>query len=174
MSNQKKFISSSLANFSDDPVEQDLTFRVKKSLLLENHVELDAGTLYEDDTASTLYGSDTASTLYESDAASTLYGSVHDDTSTLIGKTKPSLSKGIEIQDLATLRVMVTGYNLKKLNNKEVIYIELAIQQPQRKTKEDLINNRYRVLWEIEKNYSDFQRLNAMVKLYVPSINSYS
>jgi hypothetical protein len=131
-----------------------------------------ASTLY-DDTASTLYN-DTASTLYN-DTASILFGDSEstldggDDTFTLDSTNKIKQNeKHITKGDLMSLKVVTTGVELKAnaANSKEItIYCVLSIRQILRRknTPEDAINDRYREIWSVEKNYNAISKFNANV-----------
>lgn len=136
--------------------------RVACTLYLDDHAFETASTVY--DGASVLDDN----TLYDgasvrTGTASTLYD---DDTSTLVGDNKKSKSKlnYITEEDLPNMRVRVQGLNIKNRGSKEVIYITLSVRRLLRRNYEDVINNRCRELWQIEKNYDDFSELDTILR----------
>lgn len=156
--------SDNASTISEEELNRARFDRVACTLYLDDHAFDTASTLY--DGASVLDDN----TLYDgasirTGTASTLYD---DDTSTLIGgNMKKSKSKVNHIteEDLPNLRVRVQGLNLKNRGGKEVVYITLSVRQLLRRDYQDIINDRDRELWQIEKTYTDFLKLDTYVRV---------
>jgi hypothetical protein len=113
-------------------------------------------------------------TLVDNNSIFTASEDVDDDTATLTNEfigsplsSKQKLAKSIVTKsDFSIARIKVVGMNIHpNASDSKLLYSTiLSIRYIIRKTREDVINDKYVEHWKIEKNFNDFVQLHATVK----------